>query len=245
MTTIMKKNNKKLDVLAFGPHPDDVEFGCGGLLLKVHKLGYRTGIIDMSLAELSTNGIISERLREAEEARKILGAVVRKNLKLPNNFFQRTKEVQDKVIQVVRQYQPSLVLLPYWHDRHPDHEDSVKIIQHALFTSGLIKYKTGQKPHRPKYVFHYMLWNGFRPSLIIDITDEWPAKKKALLAYKSQFIKNKNRARTIDNEDDTIKFWEARARHYGFMISKKFGEPYLSEAPLGVNNPFLLLPNNF
>ena len=235
----------RVDILAFGPHPDDIEFGCGGLLTKAKNQGLTSGIIDMSLAELSTNGTVSQRIKEAEEARKVLGSKYRENLKLPNNFFSNTKEAQDKVIRVIRKYRPEMVLIPYYFDRHPDHENAAKIIRDSLFTSGLIQYKTGQNPHRPNRVLFYMLWYEFTPSLIVDISEEWEAKIKALLAYKSQFRRGKGKRETIDNDVNTMKFIEARARNYGFMINRTFGEPYLSINPLGIESPLNFLPNFF
>lgn len=238
-------NEQKLDILAFGAHPDDVEVGCGGLLLKVAKMGYKTGIVDLSLAELSTNGDTPSRLREADQSRKILNVKVRENLGIPNNFFFNSKEVQDKIIRVIRKYQPEMILMPYFSDRHPDHEEAPKLIKQAIFTSGLIKYETEQKNWRPKYVFYYMLWYEFEPSFIVDISDEFEIKLKAYLAYGSQFKLDKNRLKTIDNDAKTLKFFEARNRHYGFNISRTYGEPYLSTFPLGINNPFDYLPNLF
>lgn len=238
-------NKFEVDVLAFGPHPDDVEFGCGGLLKKVSKLGHSTAVVDMSLAELSTNGTVELRLKEAENARKILGVKYRENLKLPNNFFSNSKEVQDKLIRTIRKYRPKLVLLPYYFDRHPDHENGSNLIRNALFTSGLVKYETQQNKHRPTHVLFYMLWNEFKPSLIVDITQEWSEKLKAILAYKSQFNPKIGRAKTIDNEKRTLKFIEARARVYGFSINKDYGEPFLSINPIGTENPLNILPNFF
>jgi bacillithiol biosynthesis deacetylase BshB1 len=234
-----------VDVLAFGAHPDDVEFACGGLLIKLACLGYTTAVVDMTQSELSTNGAVPLRMEEAERARQILGAQCRENLGLPDGFLSNSKAVQDQLIRTIRKYRPEMVVLPYYFDRHPDHEETPKLIRQALFTAGLVKYETGQQPHRPKYVFFYMLWYEFQPSLIVDITDVWERKRDALLAYRSQFANGSGALRTIDNNDDTLAYFEARARNYGFAISRRFGEPYFSISPLGVSNPFELVPNFF
>lgn len=239
----MRNNKYKVDLLAFGAHPDDVEFGCGGLMYKIASLGSKTAIVDLSEAELSTNGSVKLRYHESEKAKNILKAHYRENLQIPNNFFFNSKEIQKKLINSVRKYQPKIVLVPYYFDRHPDHENASKLIREALFTSGLIKYKTNYKPHRPKYVLFYMLWHEFTPSLIIDINKEFNFKTKSILAYNSQFNFKKGQRITIDNQDRTFKYIEARARNYGFIIGKDYGEPYLSINPIGINSPTDILPN--
>jgi bacillithiol biosynthesis deacetylase BshB1 len=239
-------NVHKVDVLAIGAHPDDVEFGCGGTLAKLSKLGKTVGIIDLSKSELSTNGTVEERLVEADEARKILGVKYREVLDIPNNFFFNNKEYQDVVIEKIRQYQPEMVFIPYVFDRHPDHENASKIIRDSLFTGGLKMYKTALEKWRPKYVFAYMLWYEFSPSMVVDITETFQTKLDSILAYKSQFKLDPKRTTTIDNNDDTIKYIDARARVYGFHIQKTYGEPFLSlNYSIGVSNPFDLLPNFF
>lgn len=240
-----KKQTSKLDILAFGAHPDDVEAGCGGLLVKAAKAGFKTGIVDLSLGELATNGTVGSRQKEAEEARKILKVKIRENLKLPNNFFENSPKVQEKIIRLIRKYRPEMVLLPYWFDRHPDHQDVAKLVRPALFTSGLVKYKTGQAPHRPKYLLFYLLWFEFKPSMVVDITEEWEEKVKALASYKSQLQRNKKNRPTVYNDRKVSRLLEARARNYGFLVGKTFGEPYLSIGPVGTKNPLDFLPNYF
>ncbi len=239
------ENDYKVKVLAIGAHPDDVEFGCGGLMKKFAKKGYKTAIVDMSQAELSSNGTVDERMKEAGDSREILGAAYRENLKIPNNFFFNTKEYQDKLVYAVRKYQPEMILAPYFFDRHPDHENASKLIRDTLFTAGLRMYKSEFEKHRPIYVLFYMMWYEFQPSLVVDISDELDDKINSLLAYKSQFDLAPGRVKTIDNEDATLKYVEARARTYGFPIQRKYGEPYLSINNLGVDDPFSVLPNFF
>lgn len=234
----------KLDVLAFGAHPDDVEAGCAGFLIKHAKQGKKVGIVDLSLAELSTNGTIPIRMKEAANAARIIGAVARENLKFKNNFFTNSKESQEKIIRVLRKYRPEIVLLPYWHDRHPDHAASRDVIFPSLFTAGLAKFKTGSLlPHRPKYVFFYQLWYGFAPTFILDISEEFPVKIDAILAYRSQFTKNKKSIDTKDTDPAFLRYIEARHKNDGYEIGAAYGERYLSATPLGIKDIQSVMPN--
>ncbi|MDP2629440.1 MAG: bacillithiol biosynthesis deacetylase BshB1 [Candidatus Harrisonbacteria bacterium] len=240
----MEKEN--IDILAFGPHPDDVEFGCGGLLRKAAKQGKKTGIIDMTQAELSTNGDIVTRRKEAEKSKEILCADIRLNLEIKDGQVLSTKENRDKVIRVIRRYDPSMVLMPYDFCRHPDHENAGKIIKDAIFFSGLEKYKLDDTvPTRPQYLLQYMLWFDFKPSVIFDISKEWDEKIKALFSYQSQFKMAEGQKETADTRESTQRMWAARARHYGFMIGAEYGEPYKSFQPIGLDRPFDLRPNYF
>jgi bacillithiol biosynthesis deacetylase BshB1 len=233
------------EVLAFGAHHDDVEAGCGGFLAKVAKSKKKVAIVALSRAELATNGTPEIIWKEALEAAKILGVKSRETLDIPNNFFEPTKENQIKIINVIRKYKPRIVLLPYYVDRHPDHQDCYKLIWPALFTSGLIKFKTEYPPHRPHYVFFYRLWYDFKPTFIVDISEEFTVKMKALAAYKSQFQRTKGSRLTPDNDETFWKYWEARHRNYGYEINTLYGEPYLSLTPIGIKDLNSILPNYF
>lgn len=238
-----KLDYPKLNILAFGAHPDDVEAGCAGFLLNAKKAGQKSGVIDLSLAELSTNGTVPQRQKEAKAAAKVLGAAVRENLKLPNNFFFNSKKVQEKIIEVIRKYRPEIMLLPYHIDRHPDHQETPKLVWQALFTGGLSKFKTNLPPHRPKYVFFYRLWFGFKPTFLLDISDVFDKKIKSILCYKSQFLNRKNSRPTKDNDDSFLDYWRSRHRADGYDIGVKYAEPYLSLTPLGLKDLNAVLPN--
>ncbi|MBU4313843.1 MAG: PIG-L family deacetylase, partial [Actinobacteria bacterium] len=142
----------RIDALAFSPHPDDAEMGCGGLLLKLKDKGYRTGIIDLTRAELSTNGNLKTREEEIKEASKILGLDIRENLGLEDANIKNDYDSRLKVISAIRKYRPGLALIPFWRDRHPDHENSYKLLKDAIFISGLKKFKTGLDSYRPDVV---------------------------------------------------------------------------------------------
>ncbi|MBL7123891.1 MAG: bacillithiol biosynthesis deacetylase BshB1, partial [Actinobacteria bacterium] len=177
----------RIDALAFSPHPDDAEMGCGGLLLKLKDKGYRTGIIDLTRAELSTNGNLKTREEEIKEASKILGLDIRENLGLEDANIKNDYDSRLKVISAIRKYRPGLALIPFWRDRHPDHENSYKLLKDAIFISGLEKFKTGLDSYRPDVVINYMLHYEFKPSFIVDISQYYDKKFSAVAAYKSQF----------------------------------------------------------
>lgn len=238
-----KHSPSNLDILAFGAHPDDAEAGCGGFLIKSAHAGKRIGVIDMSQAELSTNGDVELRKKEATAAAKIIGVSVRENLGLPNNFFFNSKEAQERIIDTIRHYCPETVLLPYWIDRHPDHETVKQIVYPALFTAGLSKFKTERPPHRPTRLLFYRLWFDFSPSFILDISNEMETKVRAMLSYESQFIKQKESLPTKDNTEDFLEYWRAWHRVNGYKIGVKYGEPYLSLTPVGLDDVAAMLPN--
>lgn len=235
-----------IDLLAFGPHPDDVEASCGGLLIKSAKRGYTVAICDMTRGELSTNGTVEERQKEAEKAAEIMGAKARVNLGIKNNFLFNTEENQRAVMRVLRMLKPRMVLMPEVFDRHPDHENAPKVIRDAIFTSGLRKYDVDGLPHfRPEYAFAYPLWyESDNPSFIVDVSDVWDQKLKALYAHESQFTLRKGSTPTIDTSDSAKQYLEAQGRRSGFMIGKTFGESYRSVyLPMGIDDPFMFLPN--
>lgn len=238
-----ENKDRKLDVLAFGAHPDDVEAGCGGMLISLSQKGKRVGIVDLSQAELSTNGTIEDREKEAAEAAKILGAEIRENLKMPNNFFFNSEDVQESLVNIIRKYKPETVLMPYWFDRHPDHENVRDLVWPALFTSGLLKYETSYEKHRPSSVLFYRMWYDFKPSFVFDISDVFERKMDSIKAYKSQFSKTKDSVSTKDNEKQFFDFWHARHINDGYSVGVKYGEPYLSATPLGVRDLDSFLPN--
>ena len=177
----------KLDILAFGAHPDDVEISCAGTILKHIELGYKCGIVDLARGELGTRGSGELRLIEAEKAQQILGVDVRENLGFADGFFQNDREHQLPIIEMIRKYRPEIVLANSVHDRHPDHGKGAKLVADACFLSGLIKIETGQEAWRPKAVYHYIQDEFIHPDLTVDITPYFDKKVESILAYGSQF----------------------------------------------------------
>ncbi|RMG40041.1 MAG: bacillithiol biosynthesis deacetylase BshB1, partial [Methanobacteriota archaeon] len=210
---------KVLDILAFGAHPDDVELGCGGTLLKLAKLGYRTGIVDLTRGEMGTRGTPEEREKEAQSAAQLLKADLRVNLRIPDANIENSKENQLKVIECIREYTPRMILLPYPEDRHPDHIHASHLVKEAAFYSGLKKLQgSSLPPHRPSRLIYYMMTNEFTPSFIVDISEEFEGKIAALKAHTSQFHNPE-----YPGEETFISsrnYWEAiefRARHFGWL----------------------------
>lgn len=232
------KKEIRIDALAFSPHPDDAEMGCGGLLLKLKDKGYRTGIIDLTRAELSTNGNLKTREEEIKEASKILGLDIRENLGLEDANIKNDYDSRLKVISAVRKYRPGLALIPFWRDRHPDHENSYKLLKDAIFISGLKKFKTRLDSYRPDVVINYMLHYEFKPSFIVDISQYYNKKFSAVAAYKSQFYSDV--AKKVMTHIASKYFFDiVNSRHQcsGLKIRSEYGEPYYIESDIKIDDP--------
>ena len=233
----------KLDVLAIGVHPDDVELGCSGTLIKEVKRGKKAGVIDLTQGELGTRGTIETRFQEAEEAAKIMGVSVRENLKMRDGFFQNDEAHQLQLIQAIRKYQPEIIIGNILEDRHPDHGRAGQLIYDACFLSGLKQVKTKdeegreQEKWRPKQLLHYLQDRFYEPDVIVDITEVWDQRLQSIKAYKTQFHNPGN------NEDETYisspEFLEsiiARARLLGKRIGVRFAEGFISKKSIGISN---------
>ena len=233
----MNKLNK-IDVIAFSPHPDDAEMGCGGILLKLKDQGYRTGIVDLSRAELSTNGDLDTRKKETEKASKILGLDVRENLGLEDGNIKNDFDSRLKVINAVRKYRPRLALIPFRWDRHPDHENSYKLLKDSIFISGLRKFNTELDFHRPHIVMSYMLHYEFKPSFIVDISRYYKKKLEAVSEYRSQFYASKEEK---PGTHMTSKYFfdviNSRHKCLGLKIRSEYGEPYYIEFDIRIEDP--------
>jgi bacillithiol biosynthesis deacetylase BshB1 len=236
--------NMKLDILAFGAHPDDVELGCSGTLLKMKAQGKKIGVVDLTRGELGSRGSASLRDQEAAAASKILGLDARENLRFRDGFFCNDEEHQLAIVRMIRKYQPEVVLCNANYDRHPDHGRGSIVVRDAAFLSGLIKIKTeldgqSQAEWRPKKVFQYIQDHLLFPSFVVDISDHIESKIASIQAYGSQFY-NPNRK---EGEPETyisgIGFFEqvkARAREMGHLIGADHGEGFIAEKPLRVED---------
>ncbi|QLE02914.1 bacillithiol biosynthesis deacetylase BshB1 [Galbibacter sp. BG1] len=231
----------KLDILAFGSHPDDVELGCGATLAKEIKLGKTIGIVDLTRGELGTRGSAELRDKEAAEAAKILGAEVRENLRFADGFLVNDKEHQLEVIKMIRKYKPEIVLCNAVEDRHIDHGKGSKLVSDACFLSGLIKIETAidgksQEAWRPKYVYHYIQWKNIEPDFVVNVSGFLDIKMKAIKAYGSQFFDPKSKEPetpiTSKNFFDSLDY---RARDLGRLIGVDHAEGFTAERLLGVN----------
>lgn len=232
----LSEDLKQVDIIVFGAHPDDVEIGCGGLVAKEAALGYRVGIVDLTRGEMGTNGTIEERQAEGEAAAKILGAVWRKNLDIPDRNIQRTDENLTKVVSVLRKYRPTLIIIPYWNDRHPDHVAASNLVTEAHFTSGLIKFLPELKPYRPKEMLYYFLNYEQEPSFVVNVTDYYEQKRQAIKAHESQFGRKNPMIPTVLNTRFPYRL-DSRDRHQGAKINAEFGEGFVVRNMLAIKDP--------
>lgn len=234
----------KLDILAFGAHPDDVELGSGATIAKEVANGKKVGIVDLTRGELGTRGSAEIRDVEAAAAAKILGVVARENLEFADGFFVNDKEHQLAIIRMIRKYRPEIVLCNAIDDRHIDHGKGSKLVSDACFLSGLIKIDTKldgddewQNPWRPKIVYHYIQWKNIEPDVVVDVTGYIDKKNEAIMAYSSQFYdpKSKEPETPISSKNftDSVNY---RARDLGRLIGVEYGEGFTTERFPAVNN---------
>ncbi len=232
----------KLDILAFGVHPDDVELGCSGTIISAIAEGKKVGIIDLTQGELGTRGTIETRYAEAAEAARIMGVEVRENLEMADGFFQNDESHQRLVISAIRKYQPEIILCNAPEDRHPDHGRSAKLVSDAAFLSGLRKIVTEtngrfQEAWRPNYVFHYIQDRFIQPSFVVDITNHHDKKIEAILAYTTQFNSpDTDEPQTYISSPQFLETVKARAMMLGKRIGVKYAEGFISEKVLGINS---------
>ena len=236
----------KVDILAFGAHPDDVELGAAGTLAKEISLGKTVGIIDLTQGELGTRGSAEIRLQEAAKAKEVLGAKVRENLKFRDGFFLNDEAHQRAIIQKIRQYQPEIVLCNAIDDRHIDHGKGSKLVSDACFLSGLRRIETSfegkaQTAWRPKVVYHYIQWKNLTPDFVVDISGFMDTKVTAVLAYSSQFYdSNSNEPTTPISDKNFLDSVTYRARDLGRLIGTDFAEGFICERVPAVENLFNL-----
>lgn len=227
----------KLDALFFAAHPDDAELCAGGTIRKLVSSGKKAGIIDLTAGELGTRGSKEHRANEADKAGKILGISIRENLNIPDGNIENTLPNRLIVISVIRKYRPEIIFFPHHHDRHPDHFHAHELVKEAAFYAGLSKILTpGFAPHRPKRNFYYMQTYLFEPNVIIDITDSYTDKMKAVACYHTQFYNPKSKEpETFISDKKFIEYIEARAKFYGFQIGTRYAEPFYTEEKLKLN----------
>jgi len=236
----------KLDVLAIGSHPDDVELGCGGTLALLAKQGKKVGILHLTRGERGTRGTVEERQQEAEDAGKALGASEVGFLDCGDGAFRTGEAEEDALIERLRAWQPDLVLAPSPGDRHPDHHRSHQLVQSASFYAGLRnRHPEGGPPYRPGAVFSYMQHDLFEPSFIVDVSSVWETKLEALRAYRSQLYQAGAGEKKAETKVSSREFWlavEGRARHFGLLINVELGEPFWSRVPLAVADLSTIIP---
>jgi bacillithiol biosynthesis deacetylase BshB1 len=238
----------KLDILAFGAHPDDVELACSGTVAKHVAMGKKVGVIDLTEGELGSNGSVELRYKESAEASKILGLSIRENLRLGDCFFENRPMEQLEVVKMIRKYQPEIVFCNSKYDRHPDHGKGGDLVSRACFLSGLVKIETkldgkAQNIWRPKAVYRYIQDRYIEPDFVVDITPYYETKIASIKAYSSQFYKE-NENSGLTTPISTKEFWDvisARMMDLGRPINAKYAEGFTVERTLGVNSVFDLI----
>lgn len=221
-----------LDVLAIAAHPDDVELSCGGTMIKMAQLGYRTGILDLTRGEMGTRGTPETRAKEAAAAAKVMKVKIRENLGFPDSRLEVNEDYKRKLAARIRALRPKTVILPYWEGRHPDHYNASKLGCEACWLAGLkaLPLDGGDEAFRPFKIIYSTVYQEVRPSFAVDITDQFELRKRAILSYKSQFTPPKGAKPSkvflpldqLENEMNLI------AGYYGRMIGVKYAEPFLT-----------------
>ncbi len=237
----------KLDILAIGSHPDDVELSCSGTLAKEIDRGKKVGILDLTRGELGTRGTAETRDKEAAEAARILGVKIRHNLEFSDGFFENNVSHQLEIIKILRKYRPEIVLCNAINDRHIDHGKGSKLVSDACFLSGLRKIETiyeknNQSAWRPKHVYHYIQWKNLTPDIVVDISGYMDKKMDSVRAYKTQFFDNESKEPVTpissDNFFDSITY---RARDLGRLIGTEHAEGFTVERYPAVDSIFDLI----
>ena len=242
----------KVDILAFGAHPDDVELSCSGTIISEIKKGKKVAVVDLTEGELGSRGTVETRYEEAATAAIIMGVHARENLKLQDGFFENNQETQLKLIAAIRKYQPEIVLANALNDRHPDHGKAGRLIADSCFLAGLSRIKTNdalgkeQERWRPSYVLHYIQDRLHEPNIVIDISHVFEQRMQAILAYKTQFFDattSANEPQTYISSPEFLEGLKSRTRLMGKRIGVMYAEGFTSEKSIGIKGFDSLIQN--
>lgn len=230
-------DHEAVDVLFISAHPDDTELSCGGTAAKCVRDGLRIGMLELTSGEMGTRGTPQTRKREAQAAAKALGASFRQMLDFGDGNLQTGREQELQIIEVLRRRRPKLVIAPYPDDRHPDHTRTGRLVTDAWFYAGLRALETGLAAHRPQAVLYYLQNYMQTPSFIVDVTDHWKTKMRAVAAYKSQFHDPKSKEPgTFISDPKFLEMIEARGKHFGALIGVPYGEAFVTKQPPRVDD---------
>lgn len=222
-----------IDLLVFGPHPDDIEIGLGGTIARHTAAGHSVGLCDLTEGELSTNGTPAQRRKEAACAARVLGVEWRENLKWPDGGIAMTPESIRSAVDLLRRHRPRTVALPYWDDRHPDHGAASAVLRTAVFTSGLARYVTDAGPWRPDWVCYYFINDGAPPSFVVDVSETYPRKREALDCYRSQFTPAGDETVPTRLTASTFRqLIESRDAQFGALAGVAFAEGVVVREPV-------------
>jgi bacillithiol biosynthesis deacetylase BshB1 len=223
----------QLDILAIGAHPDDVEIGAAGSLLLAAKQGQRVGILDLTYAELSSNGTVERRQQEAAAASRLLGLADRYNFGFPDRGLEPVRESAiSRIVDLIRRTRPRIVLAPYWQDRHPDHESASRIVREAVFSAGIRKYQANDSvsAYRPQKLLYYFINSAVTPQIVVDVTSVYPEKMKVLRCYRSQFELEEGSVET-PLTNGYLEMVEYREKLFGQQAGVTYAEGFVSASP--------------
>jgi bacillithiol biosynthesis deacetylase BshB1 len=225
-----------VDILAIAAHPDDVEQTCGGTLMRMQEVGYRTGVLDLTAGEMGSRGTPELRLEEAEAAAKVMRLSARGNLRFPDARLENSLAARMTMAYEIRQYKPRVVIIPYWEARHPDHYKAGEIAFEACFLAGLKKIDEYSEPHRPFKVIYSSLYANVTPSFVVDITPYFERRMEALFCYKSQYGETRSATDLFPDAQEVRDRHAAISRFYGNLIGVKYGEPFVVKETMRVDD---------
>ena len=227
-----------VDLLVFGPHPDDLEIGAGGTVAKHAAMGLRVGLCDLTAGEMGSNGTVEKRLAEAEDARIVLGAVWRLNLRWPDRAIGSEPKQGLAATELIRQVRPKAIALPYWSDRHPDHEAASRVLTEAIFNAGLRRFNAEGEPWKPEMTSYYFINESTQPSFVVDVSQHYEIKRRALACHASQFRPSAGGAQTRLTSPRFMTLIESRDAQFGVLAGVDFAEGFVIREP--VLRPHLL-----
>jgi bacillithiol biosynthesis deacetylase BshB1 len=223
----------RVDLLVFGPHPDDLEIGVGGTVAKHAAMGLRVGLVDLTQGEMGSNGTVDERLAEAEEARKVLGAVWRTNLRLPDRAIGSTPDHALAVTELIRRIKPKTITIPYWSDRHPDHMAASTLLFDAIFNAALRRFRAEGEPWKTEMTSYYFINESAQPSFVVDVSDHYESKRRALACHKSQFgPPGDDAVHTRLTSPRFMTMIESRDAQFGVLAGVDFAEGFVVREPV-------------
>jgi bacillithiol biosynthesis deacetylase BshB1 len=222
-----------IDLLVFGPHPDDIEIGLGATVARHAAEGYAVGLVDLTAGELSSNGTVEERQREAGDATRTLGAAFRENLGWPDGGIATTPPLVRSAVETIRRHRPKTIAIPFWQDRHPDHVRASDVLTVAAFTSGLRRYESDHEPWRADWVCYYFINDSAAPSFVVDVSEYYERKRAALSCYRSQFAPAAPDATATRLTAPTFRtLVESRDAQFGALAGVAFAEGIVVREPI-------------